>query len=63
MRNAVPGYFDRTVILQGLFYSASVLGILGAHEMGHYVACRRYDVAPRSLLPALPVAVGHARRW
>jgi membrane-associated protease RseP (regulator of RpoE activity) len=32
------------VIVQALIYSASVLGILGAHEMGHYVACRRYDV-------------------
>jgi membrane-associated protease RseP (regulator of RpoE activity) len=29
---------------QGLIYSASVLGILGAHEMGHYIACRRYNV-------------------
>lgn len=29
---------------QGLAYSAAVLGILGAHEMGHYLACRRYDV-------------------
>jgi membrane-associated protease RseP (regulator of RpoE activity) len=28
----------------GLIYSAAVLGILGAHEMGHYVACRRYNV-------------------
>ena len=30
--------------LQGVVYSAAVLGILGAHEMGHYVVCRRYDV-------------------
>jgi membrane-associated protease RseP (regulator of RpoE activity) len=29
---------------QGFLYSASVLGILGAHEMGHYVMCRRYNV-------------------
>lgn len=36
--------FDRAVVVQALMYSASVLGILGAHEMGHYVACRRYDV-------------------
>src|SRR5262249_50040504 len=27
-----------------LGYSAAVLGILGAHEMGHYLMCRRYDV-------------------
>jgi membrane-associated protease RseP (regulator of RpoE activity) len=36
--------FDRGVVFQALLYSASVLGILGAHEMGHYIACRRYDV-------------------
>jgi membrane-associated protease RseP (regulator of RpoE activity) len=40
----LPAAIDRTVILQALVYSASVLGILGAHEMGHYLACRRYDV-------------------
>ena len=28
----------------GLWYSLSVLAILGAHEMGHYLACRRYGV-------------------
>jgi membrane-associated protease RseP (regulator of RpoE activity) len=35
---------DRIVVWQALGYSAAVLGILGAHEMGHYLACRRYDV-------------------
>jgi membrane-associated protease RseP (regulator of RpoE activity) len=30
--------------LSGLWYSATILAILGCHEMGHYVACRRYDV-------------------
>ena len=28
----------------GLGYSAAVLAVLGAHEMGHYLMCRRYDV-------------------
>lgn len=28
----------------GLWYSATLLGILGAHEMGHYLYCRRYNV-------------------
>jgi membrane-associated protease RseP (regulator of RpoE activity) len=31
-------------ILNGLWYSASILAILGAHEFGHYYACRRYGV-------------------
>jgi membrane-associated protease RseP (regulator of RpoE activity) len=28
----------------GLWYSGTVLSILGCHEMGHYVACRYYGV-------------------
>jgi membrane-associated protease RseP (regulator of RpoE activity) len=28
----------------GLWYSLTILGILGAHEMGHYLACRWYRV-------------------
>jgi membrane-associated protease RseP (regulator of RpoE activity) len=28
----------------GLWYSATILGILGAHEMGHYLACRYYRI-------------------
>lgn len=31
-------------LVRGLWYSATVLLILGAHEMGHYLACRRYRV-------------------
>ena len=31
-------------ILNGLWYSASILAILGAHEFGHYFACRIYGV-------------------
>ena len=30
--------------LDGLWYSADVLAILGAHEMGHYLACRATNV-------------------
>jgi membrane-associated protease RseP (regulator of RpoE activity) len=33
-----------TFIIHGLWYSATILAILGCHEMGHYIACRRYDV-------------------
>jgi membrane-associated protease RseP (regulator of RpoE activity) len=32
------------LLLQGLWYSGSILAILGCHELGHYFACRYYDV-------------------
>ena len=35
---------DWSVIRHGLVYSSAVLGILGAHEMGHYLACRYYNL-------------------
>jgi membrane-associated protease RseP (regulator of RpoE activity) len=41
-RRAVP--FTLSLLVQGLWYSLTLLGILGAHEMGHYLFCRRYDV-------------------
>ena len=33
-----------TLLLTGLWYSVSILAILGAHEFGHYYACRYYRV-------------------
>ena len=30
--------------VQGLWYSLTILAILGAHEMGHYLTCRYYQV-------------------
>ena len=35
---------DSSVLWHGLWYSIPVLLILGAHEMGHYLFCRRYNV-------------------
>lgn len=32
------------VLPRGLWYSATILAILGAHEFGHYIACRYYDI-------------------
>jgi membrane-associated protease RseP (regulator of RpoE activity) len=36
--------YDWRLLIRGLWYSLTILGILGAHEMGHYLACRRYQV-------------------
>jgi membrane-associated protease RseP (regulator of RpoE activity) len=33
-----------SLILHGLWYSCTIIAILGAHEMGHYLYCRKYDV-------------------
>jgi membrane-associated protease RseP (regulator of RpoE activity) len=33
-----------SALLHGFWYSATILAILGAHEMGHYLACRRYQL-------------------
>ncbi len=32
------------LLLRGFWYSATILAILGCHELGHYFACRYYDV-------------------
>ena len=33
-----------SLLLRGLWYSGTILAILGCHELGHYFACRYYDV-------------------
>ena len=35
---------ETSALLHGLWYSATILAILGAHEMGHYLACRWYRI-------------------
>lgn len=32
------------LVLRGFWYSGTILAILGCHELGHYFACRYYDV-------------------
>ena len=33
-----------SLLVRGLWYSGTILAILGCHELGHYFACRYYDV-------------------
>ncbi len=47
-RRPVTGGFW-SLVLGGLWFSVPALAILGAHEMGHYLACRYYRV--RASLP------------
>ena len=42
------------LVASGLWYSLTILAILGCHELGHYFACRYYDV-DASLPLFLPV--------
>lgn len=51
--------FDLALVLSGFWYSATILAILGCHELGHYFACRYYrvDVSLPFFLPA-PILTG-----
>lgn len=42
--NSQVDFSDQALYLNGLWYSLSILAILGAHEFGHYGACRYYGV-------------------
>jgi membrane-associated protease RseP (regulator of RpoE activity) len=68
----VPEYYVQTVVTylsfailnphilgQGLIFSASLLTILLSHEMGHYIACRRYGVSATLpfFIPAPPLFI------
>ncbi|MCC7033270.1 MAG: site-2 protease family protein [Acidobacteria bacterium] len=59
-RDWLSGLFSRPAFyLNGLWYSLTVLGILGCHEMGHYVACLRYGVdATRPYFLPAPLLTG-----
>lgn len=56
---AVSSYALATpaVMVQGLTFAAALLTILTAHEMGHYIACRRYgvDATLPFFIPAPPL--------
>jgi len=55
---ATDGTSDAS-FFHGLWYSLTILAILGAHELGHYFACRHYqvDASLPYFLPA-PVLTG-----
>jgi len=42
--NAASVFYQPLFWLRGLWYSLTILAILGCHEMGHYIACLRYGV-------------------
>ena len=48
-----PIHFDRHLLVSGLWYSLTILTVLGAHEMGHYLACRYYGISA-----SLPYFIG-----
>jgi membrane-associated protease RseP (regulator of RpoE activity) len=52
--------FQPALILHGFWYSGTILLILGAHELGHYLACRYYrvDASLPYFIPMPVVATG-----
>ena len=53
-REQVPSIPVVSLALNGLWYGLTILAILGAHELGHYLACRYYGISA-SLPYFLPV--------
>jgi membrane-associated protease RseP (regulator of RpoE activity) len=56
--DVLPEFLEPRFYLGGLWYSATILAILGCHEMGHYYACRFYrvDATLPYFLPAPPLS-------
>jgi len=52
----LPNIPTVSLILHGLPYMLTILAILGCHELGHYFACRYYDV-DASLPYFLPIPI------
>ncbi len=59
-----PVAWSHDNLMLSLWYTLPVLGIILAHEMGHYVMCRLYRVrtAGPFLLP-LPISIANALHW
>ncbi len=53
----VAGFFQGGSVAGGISFSAALLFILGAHEMGHFVYGKRYgvDISPPYFIPAPPL--------
>ncbi|MGZ5427149.1 MAG: site-2 protease family protein [Thermoanaerobaculia bacterium] len=51
-----PSLFDPRLFKEGLVFSLPLLAILLAHELGHYLVCRRYgiDASPPYFIPFPP---------
>lgn len=53
----VHAFTHPDLLIKGVFFASSLLAILGAHEAGHYIACRRYgvDATLPFFIPAPPL--------
>lgn len=56
---AALGGGNYSALVDGVIFSATILIILGAHEMGHYYACRYHGVSatPPLFMPAPPMPI------
>ncbi len=53
----LAGFLQGGSIINGVAFSAALLFILGAHEMGHYIYGKKYgvDITPPYFIPAPPI--------